>query len=97
MAKRKRAYGSTKSAHREDAGAHLESARHRAKKVRAELARGNCIGAFDQLGMLNRLVGKAQRELSHAKRAGGSVPRGGDSVYAVAKSLQNKWLMKCMR
>lgn len=96
MAKRKH-YGSTKAAHRESAGSTLQDARYRARQIRYALVAHDCVGAFDKLGILNRLVGKTQKELAHARGARAGSMRGGDSLYRVAKSLQNKWLMKCMR
>ena len=96
MAKRKH-YGSTKAAHRTQAETSLETARFNARKIRAELQRGNCIGAFDKLGALNRLIGRAQKEIGHARGARAGSRRGGDNLFRVARSLQNKWLMKCMR
>lgn len=90
-------YGSTKAVHRTQAGTLLESMRFNARKVRAELQRGNCIGAFDKLGALNRQIGRAQKEIGHARSARAGSTRGGDNLFKVARSLQNKWLMKCMR
>lgn len=97
MAKRKH-YGSTKAAHRTGAGGMLQGARYRARQVRYALQSGDCYSAFDKLGILNRLIGKAQKELAHARSVRAGSMRGGrDILSRTAKSLQKKWLMKCMK
>lgn len=101
MAKRKRAYGSTKAEHRTKAGSEIQEARYHAQKTRGMIARGDCVRAFDQLGALNRVIGRAQEAASSARGSGNRAMyqsmRGGNTLWRVAKSLQNKWLMKCLR
>jgi hypothetical protein len=101
MAKRKRAYGSTKAEHRTKAGSEMQQARYHAQKIRGMLSRGDCVPAFDQLGALNRVLGRAQESISSARGSGNRAMyqsmRGGNTLHRIAKSLQNKWLMKCMR
>jgi hypothetical protein len=97
MAKRKRAYGSTKAAHRKTAGSELRTARDRAQYVRQALAADDCVSALRYIGALNRDVGAAQRELANLRRATPGSMRGGGTLSKIARKLETRFMRKCVR
>lgn len=100
MAKRKRAYGSTKAQHRTKAGENLHAARLYARRIRADLAQGRCVAAFSMLTALNRVMGRAQVQISSARGGAvqpGSARGGGGGLYRTVSNLDRKFVQKCLR
>ena len=89
MAKRKQAYGYTPAEHKEGARIYTVAARSRANSLRASLRIGDCNQAVQDLGALNRAVGKAMMHRSAWKKQI-SMP------WSVAVSLEGKFYRKCV-
>jgi hypothetical protein len=90
MAKRKRAYRGTPEHHYLRAKSHTKAVRKMALSVRDALAHGDCNAAMQELGTLNRTVGKAQAQNAEAGRKMSVIP------WSVAINLETKFYQKCV-
>lgn len=89
MARRKKSYGYTPAEHKISARTFTLGARGFATKVREALRAGDCNQAMQDLGALNRAIGKAQSHRSSWKKT--SV-----SPWKVSISLEGKFYRRCV-